>query len=123
MNARRNIPPAQEEVERRFRLILDHGDITDLASLLGEPYDTLVKKLDPNKPTAKSMTYQFAWFLWHVGQLPDGDKKVQGTLDLFSELILSTADAVQLASRIEGDARRLKEMLTAGARLRSYPRR
>lgn len=97
-------------------MILGHGDITDLASHLGEPYDTLVKKLDPNKPTAKSVAYQFAWFLWHVGQLPEGDRKVQETLDLLSELIFPTADALQLVNRIESDVSRLKAKLAEGAR-------
>lgn len=110
-----HIPPAKEEVERRFRLILDEGDIKDLSSLLDEPYGTLVKKLNPAHDS-KSDIYKAVRVLWSLQFLEDGERKAREALDLLNELTFPSADAIQLASRIERDAKRLREMLSEGAR-------
>lgn len=114
MSAKKNIPLPQEEVERRFRAIFEHRDITDLSGLLGEPYSTLEKKLNPNK-SAKSDFYTNYWVLWHMGDLDDGERKKREAYELLGTLLFPSADAAQLASRIESDAKRLREMLTEGA--------
>ena len=115
MNAKQRIPPSKEEVERRFRLLLDEGDITDLSSLLDEPYDTLVKKLNPNNP-AKSDIYKAVTVLWHVKQLEDGEGKAWKAIDLITDLLFPSADEIRLVSRIENDVARLKTKLTGGIR-------
>jgi hypothetical protein len=112
MSTKKPAPPSQHEVERQFRELLDRGDIDDLASWLDVPYDTLSKQLNPGN-TNKSDVYKAVRVLWALGQMDEG--KAWKALDLIAALVFPTADAAQLASRIENDARRLREMLTGGA--------
>ncbi len=114
MGTKSTPPPDQTDVETRFSKLLDYGEIKDLARWAGVPYDTLNKQLNPNNPAKVSDFYKTARLLWALRQLDE--EKTWEAINLLTELIFPTADALQLASRIESDAKRLREMLAEGAR-------
>lgn len=114
MATKKPAPPSQHEVERRFRDLLERGDIDDLASWLDVPYETLNKQLNPNNPTNKSDFYRAVRLLWGLAQIDEA--RARKAIDLIADLLFPSADAIQLASRIENDAKRLREMLAEGAR-------
>jgi hypothetical protein len=114
MSPKKPAPPSQHDVERRFRELLDRGDIDELASWLDVPYDTLNKQLNPNNPTNKSDFYRAARLLWALRQI--GEEKAWKAIDILTESIFPSADAMQLVNRMESDISRLKAKLTEGAR-------
>lgn len=113
MSTKSPAPPSQHDVERQFRELLDRGDIDDLAKWLDVPYDTISKQLNPGN-TNKSDFYKAARLLWALRQLDEG--KAWKAIDLLTELIFPSADALQLVNRMESDIGRLKAKLTEGAR-------
>jgi hypothetical protein len=114
MNAKKHAPPSQAEVERRFRELLEHGEIEDLSGWLDVPYDTLSKQLNPNNTTAKSDFYKAVRLLWALRQL--GEEKAWKAIDLVTDFVFPSADEIQLVSRIENDVARLKTKLTGAAK-------
>jgi hypothetical protein len=114
MSTKSTPPPDQTDVEARFSELLDYGEIKVLAGWVGVPYDSLNKQLNPNNPAKVSDFYRAIRLLWGLKQIDEA--KAWKAINLLTELIFPTADALQLASRIENDARRLREKLAEGAR-------
>jgi hypothetical protein len=113
MNPKSSAPPSQHDVERRFRELLDRGDIDDLAKWLDIPYDTLSKQLNPGNLN-KSDFYNAVRLLWALRQI--GEDKAWKAIDLVADFVFPSADELQLVSRMEHDLGRLEAKLTEGAR-------
>ncbi len=112
MSTKLPAPPLQEDVERRFRDILEHGEVQELSRWLDIPYATLNKQLNPNDP-ARSDFYKTVRLLWALGQI--GEEKARRAVDLLSELVLPAENGLQIVNRMESDLSKLKARLTEKA--------
>lgn len=71
-------PPDQEAIERQVRDCFDYGQIKELSSILGIPYSTLVKQLNPDC-IDRSVIYEYLRFDWGCAQVgTDLAEKIRG---------------------------------------------
>ena len=106
--------PSQYEAERRFRDLLEQGDIDALCDLLGEKYNTFVKQINPNNRDSKSDFHKTARLLWGVRNVC-GDDAAWDAINLLVELVFPGEGKMQLITRIESDLQKLKKDVSAEA--------
>lgn len=114
MGTKSTPPPDQADVEARFSELLEYGEIKELAGWVGVSYDSLNKQLNPNNPAKVSDFYRNVRLLWGLKQIDEA--KAWQAINLLTELIFPSADALQLVNRMESDLGKLREKLTEGAR-------